>query len=91
MVKRRKKNIRKNGASKRFNEVRARTINASTEVDTCTEQMSPFGGLLGLLKFLDLFDFKENFNEAYIAPRREPNLGHYRMVLGILNANVYRV
>ncbi len=86
MVKRQKKNIRKSGASKRFNEVgaRARNINASTEVDTCTEQMSPFGGLLGLLKFLDLFDFKENFNEAYIAPRREPNLGHYRMVLGIL-------
>jgi hypothetical protein len=86
MVKRHRKNIKKNGSSKRFNEdrARARRINASTEVETCGEQLSPFGGLLGLVKFLDLFDFKENFNAAYIAPSREPKLGHYFMVLGIL-------
>ena len=39
---------------------------------------------MGLIKFLDLFDFKENFNETFIAPDREPKLGHYFMVLGIL-------
>jgi|GEM_PF-3102067 len=46
MVKRRKKNSRENGRSKGFCEAgaRARNINASTEV-------SPFGGLLGLIKF----------------------------------------
>jgi hypothetical protein len=86
MVKNRKNNTRKVLASKRFNEhcARARRINASTEIETCGEQLSPFGGLLGLVKFLDLFDFKENFNTAYIAPSREPKLGHYAMVLGIL-------
>jgi hypothetical protein len=45
---------------------------ASTEVETCGEQLSPFGGLLGLVKFLDLFDFKKHFEETYIAPSREP-------------------
>jgi hypothetical protein len=86
MVKRRKKNSRENGRSKGFCEAgaRARNINASTEVSICGEQLSPFGGLLGLIKFLDIFDFKENFNETFIAPDREPKLGHYFMVLGIL-------
>jgi hypothetical protein len=86
MVKKRKKNIRKNRISKQFNNAcgRARKINASTEVETCSEQLSPFGGLLGLVKFLDLFDFKKHFEESYIAPSRETKLGDYAMVLGIL-------
>ncbi len=86
MVKKQKKNIRKSHDSKRFNAacVRARKINASTEVETCSEQLSAFGGLLGLVKFLDLMDFKKHFEEVYVAPSREPKLGHYAMVLGIL-------
>jgi hypothetical protein len=86
MVKRHKQDIRKDGSSKRFNApcARARNINASTEVEICGEQLSPFGGLLGLVKFLDLFDFKENFTAGYIAPSREPKLGDYAMILGIL-------
>lgn len=86
MVKKHKKNNSKKHTSKGFaaNQIRARKINASTEFDTCTERLSPFGGLLALIKFLDLVNFSEIFNYGYIAPRREPKLGHYFMVTGIL-------
>jgi hypothetical protein len=48
MVKRRKKNTRKNRIRKGFckNHSEARKINASTPFETCTGQLSPFGGLL---------------------------------------------
>jgi hypothetical protein len=86
MVKRRKKHSRKSRNSKGFNKDRAeaRKINASTGYETCTEQLSPFGGLLTLIKFLDLVGFKEIFHSAYQAPMREPKLGHYEMMSGIL-------
>lgn len=86
MVKKQKKDSRKSYVSKRLNETcgRARKINASTAVATCSEQLSPFGGLLGLLKLLDIFDFKNNFEEVYVAPQRETKLGDYAMVLGIV-------
>ena len=86
MVKQREKNNRKKPTRKGFkkNRARARKISASTGFDTCTEQLSPFGGLLGLIKFLDLVDFAKIFDSAYIVPRRDPKLGHYSMVVGIL-------
>ncbi len=86
MVKKRKKDIRKNRVSKPYYKacVRARKINAWTAYGTCNEQLSPFGGLLGLIKVLDLFDFKKHFHEAYVAPWRETKLGDYAMVLGIV-------
>jgi hypothetical protein len=86
MVKSNKSKKRKNHKHKGFkaNSARARKINASTPYETCTEQLSPFGGLLPLIKFFDLVDFKQIFNSGYIAPRREPKLGHYRMVAGLL-------
>ena len=65
-------------------ERRARKINASTAFETCTEQISPFGGLLGLIKFLDLIKFEEVFDHLYVAPRRDVKLGNYGMVVGIL-------
>ncbi len=46
--------------------------------------MSPFGGLLALIKFLDLVEFREIFDFTYKAPSREPKLGHYAMVIGLL-------
>jgi len=54
MVKQRKKDSRKKPVSKGFkkNRAKARKINASTGFDTCTEQLSPFGGLLGRSNFL---------------------------------------
>ena len=86
MVKTHKKYTRQTRSRKGFNKnrARARRINASTQYETCTEQLSPFGGLLALINFLDLIDFKQISNFSYIAPRREPKLGHYRMVVGLL-------
>lgn len=62
----------------------ARNINASTAYDTCSEQLSPFGGLLAIIKFIDLIDFREIFESVYKAPSRKPKLGHYSMVVGLL-------
>ena len=86
MVKRRKKNSTKRRSSKGFNKngANARKIKASTAHETCTEHLSPFGGLLAMIKFFDLVNFKEIFHSAYKAPEREPKLGHYLMVSGIL-------
>jgi len=86
MVKQRKKHSKKKGSSKGFkaNTAEARRINASTGYDTCTEQLSPFGGLLIVIKFLDLLKFKEIFDSTYQAPSRKPKMGHYLMVVGIL-------
>ena len=60
MVKQQKKNNRKKRSSKDFtaNSAKARKINASTEYETCDEQLSPFGGLLAVIKFFDLVKFK---------------------------------
>ena len=59
MVKTQNDHITKKLEGKGFEEraPRARKIDASTPYETCTEQISPFGGLLGLIKFLDLIDF----------------------------------
>jgi hypothetical protein len=86
MVKRRKNNNRKNRRRKGFckNRAKARKINASTAYETCTEQLSPFGGLLALIKFIDLVNFHKIFDSAYHRPSRDPKLGHYLMMVGIL-------
>ena len=82
MVKLKKDVITKSLTSKGSEEgsQRASKINASTPFGTCAERLSPFGGLLGLIKFLDLVRFDEIFSNLYVAPRRKPNLGHYRMI-----------
>ncbi|MEN6420479.1 MAG: IS1380 family transposase [Smithella sp.] len=86
MVRKQRKDSRKRLASKHFNQYggSARRINASTAYGTCGEQLSPFGGLLGLVKFLDLFDFEKHFDDVYVAPSRETKLGDYAMVMGIV-------
>jgi hypothetical protein len=86
MVKRRKQTTRKRRNRKGFCEKRPkpRKINASTAYETCTEQLSPFGGLLPLIKFFDLVGFREIFHFAYRPPSRDPKLGHYPMMVGIL-------
>ncbi len=75
-------NGNKKGVAKKS--TKARKINASTAYETCSEQLSPFGGLLALIKFLDLIDFKSLFDSAYSAPKRSPRLGHCSMVIGLL-------
>ena len=86
MVKQRKKNTKKkrNGKGFKENGAEARKINASTVYETCTEQLSPFGGLLALIKFFNLVRFKDVFDSTYLKPRRDPKLGHHLMVVGIL-------
>ena len=66
------------------NPPRARKIGPNTKYDTCTERLTPFGGVLGLIKFLDLFRFEAIFRELYLPPSRKPKLGHYKMVLGFI-------
>ena len=82
MVKQRKK--RRNGKGFKANGAKARKINASTAYETCTEQLSPFGGLLLLIKFLDLIKFKEIFDSTYLAPRLDPKLGHHLKAHNVL-------
>ena len=86
MVKRRNQTNRKKRSRKGFCEKRPkpRKINASTAYETCSEQLSPFGGLLPLIKFIDLVGFREIFHFAYRPPSRDPKLGHYPMMMGIL-------
>lgn len=86
MVKSSKSKKRKNRKNKGINKnaAKARKINASTPHETCSEQLSPFGGLLAMIKFFDLIDFKQIFNATYRAPSRKPKLGHYSMVTGLL-------
>ena len=62
----------------------ARKISATTKFETCSEPLTAFGGVLALIKFLDLIKFEEIFESTYIKPTRETKLGHYRMVVGIL-------
>lgn len=63
MVTKRKDSNTKNIGSKGFHEgdSRAGKINAFTIFETCAEQLSPFGGLLGLINFLDLVKPEEIF------------------------------
>jgi hypothetical protein len=86
MVKSTKSDFRQNRNTKGSIENRARAskINASTQYETCSEQLSPFGGLLATIKFLDLLGFEQLFDSAYQAPTRNPKTGHYKMVVGIL-------
>ena len=63
---------------------RASKINASTKYEYCSERLSAFGGLLGLVKFIELIKFKEIIDGLYRPPKRAPELGHYKMLYGIL-------
>ena len=59
-------------------------IGPETPHDVCSERMTAFGGLLALVKFLDLIMFKDVFEKLYVSPPRRTELGCYRMVLGLL-------
>ncbi len=59
-------------------------IGPNTEHDICSERLTAFGGLLALIKFLDLIKFKDVFKNNYVSPPRKTKLGCYRMVLGLL-------
>jgi len=65
-------------------EPRATRITADTQYGECSERLTAFGGLLALVKFLDLLGFEKSFEDQYVHPHRVPELGGYRMVFGIL-------
>jgi len=59
-------------------------ITAETAYAECSERLTAFGGLLALVKFLDLVRFEKMFEKHYNAPQRRTALGNYRMMLGML-------
>jgi hypothetical protein len=59
-------------------------IKPDTAYEMTEGRMTAYGGLFGLVKFLDLIGFREVFVEYYQSPGRKPELGCYRMVLGFL-------
>lgn len=59
-------------------------ITANTPYESCAERMTAFGGLLALVKMLDLIEFAEKFEKYYVSPKRRTILGCYRMIAGIL-------
>jgi len=65
-------------------ERRQTTITPDTPYGECSERLTAFGGLLALVKFLDLIGFQIAFEAHYVHPKRVPKLGGYRMVLGML-------
>ena len=59
-------------------------ITANTPYESCRERLTAFGGLLALVKMLDLIHFSETFDKHYVHPKRSPKLGDCRMITGIL-------
>ena len=59
-------------------------ITANTPYESCEERLSAYGGLLSLLKMLDLIGFKKSFEEHYVAPQRRCELGDRGMLSGFL-------
>ena len=59
-------------------------ITANTPYEVCNERLSSYGGLLPLLKMLDLIGFREAFDERYKPPKRRCELGDQRMLTGFL-------
>jgi hypothetical protein len=59
-------------------------IKPDTAYELTDGRMTAYGGLFGLVKFLDLIGFREVFLKYYSSPNRKTELGCYRMVLGFL-------
>lgn len=64
---------------------RKRKITAATPYGFIDEYLTPFGGMLSLEKLLDALEVDKVFAEHFIAPARTPELGHWRMVKGIID------
>lgn len=86
MVKKQNKNTakRQENQEEAYCPAKASKIGSSTAYSYCSERLSPFGGLLGLVKFMELIRFKEIFEELYTPPSRTPDMGHHNMVYGFI-------
>ena len=82
MVKKQYKNNSKRQENQGGSECLAKSnkIGHSTPYDYYSERLSPFGGLLGLVKLMELIRFKEIFEGLYNPPSRPPAMGHHSMV-----------
>jgi Transposase DDE domain group 1 len=76
--------VKSNHRKKAVGSQRIVKITPETEYAECSERLTAFGGLLALVKFLDLIGFQALFAEHYTAPGRKTQLGHSAMVSGIL-------
>ena len=67
MVKSNKRNITRSKVNKgkKGQQLQARKISVSTPYETCSEPLSAFGGVLALIKFLDLVRFEKVFEHCY--------------------------
>ena len=86
MVKIKRENTHGTGAKQAFRRQRSEPakIKAETLYELSDTQMTAFGGLLAMVTFLDLVNFKELSENHYCSPSRKPELGCYRMVPGFL-------
>ena len=66
-------------------------ISAATLYETCSEPLHAFGGVLALIKFLDLITFEQIVEHCYTTPDTETKLGHYRMIVGRVSRNWWAV
>ena len=51
-------------------------MSAATLYETCNEPLRAFGGVLALIKFLDLITFEQIVEHCYTTPDRETKLRH---------------
>jgi hypothetical protein len=86
MVKRKRENTVKSAENQGNNKqsLKPAKIKADTEYELCNARMTAFGGLLALVKFVDLVNFQEVFERTYCSPSRKPELGCYKMIYGLL-------
>lgn len=86
MVKSKKKNTVKKPEDQEISHVgrEPAEIRPDTHYELCDTHMTAFGGLIALVKFLDLVKFKEVFDLRYCSPKRKTDLGCFRMLQGFL-------
>ena len=86
MVKSRRKNNRKRGQKQGENKEqgKVRKIKASTRHGYTDDYLSPYGGLLPLVKLWDALKFEELFKEVFIEPGRKTEYGSLFFVKGLL-------
>jgi hypothetical protein len=76
--------VKSNHRKKTGRSQRVVQITPETQYAECSERLTAFGGLLALVKFLDLIGFQALFAQYYTAPGRQTQLGHCGMVSGML-------
>lgn len=86
MVKSRRKNNRKKGQKQGGNKAhgKARKIKASTRHGYTDEHLSPYGGLLPLVKLWDALNFEDLFKKVFTEPGRQTEYGSLFFVKGLI-------